>query len=841
MVWYKTRFIFVKLVPVSDNRLAFSCSPKFSPISNLQSIAEMSTSQSTKRSPSPSPEEVLQSPKRKRLPKAGEWIKENEAWNDWVRDKTVPSVLWIHGPPGCGKSHLTKYIVSELEDPDASRDVISFFCEPSSTPQSFANFLLGHLHHELQPSTSGSIAQPLLRDPFVAWDQIVKSVQGNGRSLILVLDGLDEMSEKGQEFDLPAKLKALVVDNPTKVKLLLSSRPHSRLIRCFEDCKNIPITAALVGEELERFIESEIKRYPTLAPYLDDLVDPIKARSEGIFLWAKLCIEHLDAKAGDGVRPELAGLPGLLDDIYAQILERSTRQLDASELYLRNTILRWLVTQIRPLDQMELASVILIETNMFLGSQLGSRIQEVCASLINGDIRNGLRPMHYSVREFFQSQNSILQALPDFTPEEAHTTLAKTCLSYLSHPAFGDFNEHTKDKSIAELGDGFYPFLEYSSLYWVYHISNSEYSPDLGDLIKKFFTTQNAFAWCDTFLPAYLERSVIQPPPRPARTAHFMHLFTLKSQLVNYFTGSERTDFDTQVSGFLRESYLSALEEARSHSPAGASQFFGRLMDLAELYGWLPDKTLDPFPLLREASELASVPADRAEILQAVADYYKREGKYETAQSHLEDLITLAKEHFIATDKRYVFAYDSLGWVCMRQSKLDDAAGYLNLALEIAISNYGSTSPYTLRSKVTLAEVLSKIGRADEAEVLCKDLKAQVDEHREFGVQLPKDSISQLNTLAAVYMQQNKFDDAIDTYNTVVEDRTKVFGGGHRMTLWATMQLGIAQQAGGRVSDAAALFEILLPKQIKELGEDHPDVKESRTRLETLKVGSGGQ
>jgi len=840
MHWYLPRLILVKQVSLRDARLAFNYSRIFNPNLSFKIIANMSASQSTKRSPSPSLQEgLLQESKRKRLPRAGEWVKKEEAWKDWVSDKTIPPVLWIHGPPGCGKSYLAKYIVAELEGLDAPRDVISFFCEASSTPQSFVDFLVSYFDQKVQQGAGESTPQSVYRDPFVAWDRIVELVQHNERCVILVLDGLDEMSEKGRDFDLAAKLKHLVIGNPAKFKLLLSSRSESNIQRRFGEFRNISVTAKLVEDDLEQFIESEINRYPKLAPYLSDLAGPIKTRSEGIFLWAKLYIKNLDANAVEGVKPELEDSPALLDDVYVQIMEKSTRELNTHEIRLRNTVLRWLVTQIRPLSETELANVISIETNMLLGSRFGAKIQEVCASLIKDGIQNGVQPMHYSVQEFFQSRNPIVQQLPDFTAEKAHAILAKTCLSYLSHPAFDNSIGKVKAAQQDEYANGDYRLLEYSSLYWVYHVSHAEKSTELGDLIKKFFTTKNAFAWVDIFLPIYLERSVIQPPPRPARTTHFLYLFTLKSQLVNFFQGSEKSVFDQQISEFLRESYEKGLEEEKSRS-LGESQLFGRMMDLAELYGWLPNKTLDPLPLLRQASELASAPTDRAEVFQALADYYKRDGKYDIAQSHLEDLISEAKEHFITNDKRFAFAYDSLGWVCMRQNKLEEATLYLDQALAIAVSNYGSTSPYTLRSKVTLAEVLSKLGRADEAEVLCKDLKAQVDEYREIGVQLPKDSISQLNTLAAVYMQQGKFDDAIGTYKSVVEDRTKVFGDGHRMTLWATMQLGIAKQAGGLLNEAAELFEVLLPKQVAELGEDHPDVKESKTRLDTLRVPFGG-
>jgi tetratricopeptide (TPR) repeat protein len=184
---------------------------------------------------------------------------------------------------------------------------------------------------------------------------------------------------------------------------------------------------------------------------------------------------------------------------------------------------------------------------------------------------------------------------------------------------------------------------------------------------------------------------------------------------------------------------------------------------------------------------------------------------------------------------RNMFALDSLGWVCMRLNRLDESARNLEGALKIATANYGSLSTFTLRSKVTLAEVLNKLGRADEAEVLCTELKTQVQQNRDNGTPLPKDSISQLNTLAAVYVQQKKFDEAIETYGAIVDDRKKIFGDAHPMTLWATMQWAIAKESKGSLEEALRMFEDLLPKQIKILGETHPDVKEGKSRLQGLK------
>jgi Flp pilus assembly protein TadD len=112
--------------------------------------------------------------------------------------------------------------------------------------------------------------------------------------------------------------------------------------------------------------------------------------------------------------------------------------------------------------------------------------------------------------------------------------------------------------------------------------------------------------------------------------------------------------------------------------------------------------------------------------------------------------------------------------VNLRLGRLDDAAAQLSDALDLAKATYGNNSPLTLRPKVTFAEVLGKLGSMEEAGELLQELVAE---------RLPKDSVSWLNTLAAVYVQLGRVKEAEETYRKVVEDRRRVWGAEHPMTL----------------------------------------------------------
>ena len=80
-------------------------------------------------------------------------------------------------------------------------------------------------------------------------------------------------------------------------------------------------------------------------------------------------------------------------------------------------------------------------------------------------------------------------------------------------------------------------------------------------------------------------------------------------------------------------------------------------------------------------------------------------------------------------------------------------------------------------------------------------------------------------------MQRGKYEDAKKTFNAIVDDRRRLFGEEHGLTLWAEMQLGIAMDKAGDGEAARETFTNLIPRQEKVLGSDHPDVKDVKKRL----------
>lgn len=725
--------------------------------------------------------------------------------------------------------------------------MLSHFCDAGSSPASVLRSILAQLllHPQAEKDlkdkitkTVGQLSSDTNSAPLDAsyrlWDKVTAIVE-DAPPITLVIDGLDELPNKyllPQEFNFPFRLMELTGIMAGYVKLLVLSRTEASIQNAFQDSPEIQITATRVRDDAEQFISSEITKHDNLVIHKDKIMDVVLSQSEGIFQWAGLAVKALSQEPTiEKILERLENLPDSLGDLYASIFECQSSELGRGEILLRDGILRLMLFAVRPLRVIEIANFLSVESNVFIPNFESKAIQ-VCGALVK--IEEGiLKPMHHSLRDFLQGGHPALQYITGIKPDVGNLFISRTLLKYLAHSKFGEIPEPINSDNFLST----HPLAEYATLYWVHHASQAVSDGDLQEQIRSFFYKNNPKEWADRLLPFFLHRSVLPVPPRPFNTARFFHLFSLKSQIVNCFDSPHKAEVDDNISKYLRSAYEEFLEQARAQEGPESLPALQRLLDLAEVYSWLPDYQKQVPTVLQAALQVSSQHSTpEAQDLaiathQALADQYKRNGKYEDAQKLLEKLLYLAQDRKPLNDPKLMFAWDSLGWVCMRRGKLEQAATHLQNALDIAIEHYGSQSPMTLRSKVTLAEVLGKLGRHNEAEALCASLKEQLRQYCENNVALPKDSISHLNTLAAIYMQEEKYDNAKEAYRVVVEDRKRIFGEENRLTLWAEMQWGIAMdKAGDRVA-AKEAFQRLVSRQEKVLGLDHPDVKEVKRLL----------
>lgn len=784
--------------------------------------------------------------KRHRTRRAGEWILGETNFKTWLEGgQETPPVLWIQGPPGSGKTFLARGIVRQLESRSETRLILSYFCDSYSTPGSIARSLLEQLsQHPSVGATQASIASALARDTSLAeegefqlWDKLTEVLQ-LAIPAIIVVDGLDELALKfvrDYEYRTPARLIGLVEPEGTKARLLLSSRLEPSIRRILQTYPNISVTADKVHDDLEDYVREEVEKDEHLRSHSYDIVRGLVQKADGIILWAELSLQTLRmAKNESEVLSLLNGLPTQMTTVYNRLFNRTAEVLGPQEIFLRDSIIRWVVSVIRPLSPPELMNAVLLDTNAFL-HDIEQRVTELCGALIKAE-DGRLKPSHFSLREYLLNKHESAIEITHFDLDDANLEVARSCLRYLSNRPFSELR--WKEGQIESLCRD-YPFLEYSTLYWVHHVVQSKAKvAELHSEIRAFVKLPHFLVWFDRFLPAMLSRSVIPVPPRPQNSCRFLYGFLLKSQLVKAFDGEAKDDFDSEVSNVIRNHYESALDGARP-THGVSLEYIQRLMDLSEVDGWLPGRRKNASILaetaIKVAEQLPSGSLVSLSARQAWGDDLKRNGRYEEAVVVFKSLLEhLQGPNISPIDDRLLFAHDSLGWAQSKLGSHEDAVTHFRIALDIAKDIYGSDSLLTTRTAGSLAEALVAIGRQDEAEILCKQLEMQLREYQKLGMSLSRDVVNGLNTLAAVYRAQTRWVEARDTFSIVVDERRNIFGYDHPMTLWASFQLATTRIHCGERDLARQELEDLLPRQEKILGIEHPDIPQTKTQLEIL-------
>ena len=87
------------------------------------------------------------------------------------------------------------------------------------------------------------------------------------------------------------------------------------------------------------------------------------------------------------------------------------------------------------------------------------------------------------------------------------------------------------------------------------------------------------------------------------------------------------------------------------------------------------------------------------------------------------------------------------------------------------------------------------------------------------------------DAIASAYVSAGRITEAIALFEQVLPDSIRVLGEDHPDTLTSRNNLAGAYLSAGRITEAIALFEQVLPDRIRVLGEDHPDTLTSRNNL----------
>ncbi|KAF5265987.1 hypothetical protein FOXYS1_3183 [Fusarium oxysporum] len=229
---------------------------------------------------------------------SGNWIFSNPTFKCWEVGKSVENkVLFLNGSPGSGKSTLAKTIIhhekrKQVFESSGRSFLAYFFFKHDAADRRTARSMLQHLIMQLvnADETIMGLAYERLSTmestELADLKKLASDCFTSRPTATLVLDGLDEAIDNEHEVSIAWCLNELL-PRDGRLDVLLSSHPQIRLDMVDAHQHDIEhFTKGKVAEIHARFLLTQQEE--------DALVSKISSASQGMFLYARVVLNHLE-------------------------------------------------------------------------------------------------------------------------------------------------------------------------------------------------------------------------------------------------------------------------------------------------------------------------------------------------------------------------------------------------------------------------------------------------------------------------------------------------------------------------------------------------------------------
>jgi hypothetical protein len=321
----------------------------------------------------------------------------------------------------------------------------------------------------------------------------------------IVVDGVDESTESCQS--LAERLTGLLNRKPN-YRVVVLGRSYV-LTRTIETTKfSIDMSGNLNKEDIDAYINASLQKDIILSntEITTRVSDALQAKAGGMFLWAKLMIDHLSRAANkEEALKRLEDLPRGLERAYVVILSRLANSLDTRDLLFARGILEITAIARRSLtiEETRIALALISGTGATythrLDVRLEQKISDLCGSLIV--VTDGhLNLVHFSLKELLtrpmnEPQDTNGPGLSQFhiNTDAAHRALGVACLEYM---ATLDYGSPLSDlDSFSELPRK-HKFLNYASKHLPSHLVCVKV-PDFLPNLTEFILSTSLFPWVE--------------------------------------------------------------------------------------------------------------------------------------------------------------------------------------------------------------------------------------------------------------------------------------------------------------------------------------------------------
>jgi hypothetical protein len=382
----------------------------------------------------------------------------------WCRDERAPSIFWLDGMAGTGKSAIARTFSQSLRKENLLGG--SFFCSRGSAARGDTKRIIPTLAASLARRDSGyrdallhtlddnkdltvhsNLDEQLEQSPKTPLRKARGQRQGG---LVIVIDALDECANEDLVRELLRRL--LASDTPFPVKLFLTSRPEPYIRDEFGRSNSNTSHVFQLHHIEDHIVQADIRLYftnrmeeirktrPELTaepwPSSSDITK-LTSLAGTLFVYAFTAAEYIREKPRSRLKVLTALVPAIglpfhyhLDALYSHILSSATNPeiLESSEVDVLKRILAVILAVRKPLTVSSLACLLDFSTTEL--RETLNRLHAVIRVPPPGNDNGTLETFHASFRDFLTDLNR--GQAHTLSLSEGHTELAGRCITRMS-------------------------------------------------------------------------------------------------------------------------------------------------------------------------------------------------------------------------------------------------------------------------------------------------------------------------------------------------------------------------------------------------------------------------
>jgi hypothetical protein len=450
-------------------------------------------------------EERLHELLRMRSVGTGDWVLHLPKFEVWLTSRS--GLLWIHAPPGYGKSSLSAFIIAHLRTQLVSDQRLAYYFFDYSDPRTTASVrMLAALLYQLRPvpidiSSSLYSAHVCARQSgqqtiseSAATDCFMDLIQAPNECTTLILDGLDESPESSSIAGLLLRM----TQHPSNPRILVLSRDTPELVAAFTGHQDIGMDKAMTKPDIDSYLQTEIRALGLQSGTNEEneTIQKLQAQADGSFLWARIMISRLKSAISPAHVSEIlessADCDGLFDKSLRQLASLPPRQRE-----LVQKTIYWVCCAKRPLTLQELSSAIAIQrdANVFDVKHrpfLQTLKSLISALFITGEVSDPVKPLHASLMEHLTSE---LRAKDFYRAETAYFFVRKSARD-------GDIalNSITLIRTVLITKDWMAsidqePLFSYCAIFWLDHLLASPRTDNACERVHDFLDSPCRQRW----------------------------------------------------------------------------------------------------------------------------------------------------------------------------------------------------------------------------------------------------------------------------------------------------------------------------------------------------------